>query len=197
MFLKDGQILVDDFRHQNFGIWTILGQAISIFLKKTRNFAHLQSNLVILLIFFTKIAITQPKKVKIQIFLCLKSCTNIWPSFRNIYSVPKVVKIYSEGRKGAKPAKICTFFTLQKIKIAFSQKFSKVWFDGFFLWLPTYETFHISLTNILKQDRCDWRDARVAWDLFISVFREKSISWRLTEMLLVGATITTLLLHSV
>ena len=112
--------------------------------------------------FFMKIAIAWPRMIQIPKFWCLKSCTNIWPSFRNIYSVPKVIKIYSEGRKGAKPAKICTFFTLQKIKIAFSQKFPKVWFDGFFLWLPTYETFHISLTNILKQDRCDWRDARVA-----------------------------------
>ena len=113
--------------------------------------------------FFTKIAIAMPRMIKIPKFR--------WPSFRNIYSVPKVIKIYSEGRKGAKPAKICTFFTLQKIKIAFSQKFSKVWFDGFFLWLPTYETFHISLTNILKQDRCDWRDARVAWPYIITFFR--------------------------
>ena len=63
------------------------------FCEKTMYFAHLQSNLVILLIFFTKIAITQPKKVKIQKCLCLKSSTNIWPSFRNIYSVPKVIKI--------------------------------------------------------------------------------------------------------
>ena len=87
--------------------------------------------------------------VQIPKFWCLKSCTNIWPSLGNIYSVPKVVKIESEGMKGSKPAKICTFYTLQKIKIAFSQK--------------TYETFHILLTNILKQDMCDWRDARVAW----------------------------------
>ena len=34
MFLKDGQILVHDFRHQNFGIWIILGQAMAIFVKK-------------------------------------------------------------------------------------------------------------------------------------------------------------------
>ena len=69
------------------------GPSYGNFCEKTRNFAHLQSYLVILLIFFTKIAITQPKKVKIQIFLCLKSSTNIWPSLRNIYSVPKVIKI--------------------------------------------------------------------------------------------------------
>ena len=34
MFLKDGKILVDDFRHQNFAIWIILGQDIAIFAKK-------------------------------------------------------------------------------------------------------------------------------------------------------------------
>ena len=45
---------------------------------------------------------------------------------RETCSVPIVLKIYSEERKGAKPAKICTFFTLRKIKMAFSQKFSKV-----------------------------------------------------------------------
>ena len=100
--------------------------------------------------------------VQIPNFWCLKSSTNIWPCFRNIYSVPKVIKIYSEGTKGSKPAKMGQFFTLQKIKIAFSQKFPKVWFDSFFLWLPTYETFHISLTKFLIQDRCDGRDARVA-----------------------------------
>ena len=30
------------------------------------------------------------------------------------------------------------------------------------LLLPSYETFHISFTKFLKQDRCDGRDARVA-----------------------------------
>ena len=76
--------------------------------------------------YFTKIDIAWPRMIQIPTCWCLKSSTNIWPSFRNIYSVPKVIKIYSEGRKGAKPAKICTFFTLQKIKIAFFQKNSKV-----------------------------------------------------------------------
>ena len=99
------------------------GPSYGNFREKTRNFAYLQSNLVILLIFLTKIAITQPKKVKIQKNLCLKSSTNIWPSLRNIYSVPK---IYLEGIKGSKPVKMGEFLTLQKIKNAFSQKFSKV-----------------------------------------------------------------------
>ena len=60
---------------------------------------------------FTKIAITRPRMVQIPKFWCLKSSTNIWPSFRNIYSVPKVIKIYSDGRKGSKPAKMGQFFT--------------------------------------------------------------------------------------
>ena len=76
--------------------------------------------------FFTKIAIAMPRMVQIPKFWCLKSSTNIWPSFRNIYSIPKVIKIYLQGRKGSKPAKIGQFFKFQKIKIAISQKFLKV-----------------------------------------------------------------------
>ena len=34
MFPKDGQILVDDFRHQNFGIWTFLVEVMAILVKK-------------------------------------------------------------------------------------------------------------------------------------------------------------------
>ena len=33
MFQKDGQILVDDFRHQNFGIWTFMVEVMVIFVK--------------------------------------------------------------------------------------------------------------------------------------------------------------------
>ena len=33
MFPKDGQILVDDFRHQNFGIWTFLVEVMVILVK--------------------------------------------------------------------------------------------------------------------------------------------------------------------
>ena len=143
---------------------------------------------MILQIFFTKMAITQPKKVQIPKLCCLKSSTNIWPSFRNLYSIPKVIKIYLQGRKGSKPTKMNKFFTLQKIKIAFSKKFPKVWFDSFFLWLPTYETLHISLTKFLIQDRCDGRDARVAWLYWVQSFSIltnvdcRNISFLLTSM---------------
>ena len=33
MFPEDGQILVHDFRHQNFGIWTFLGWVMAILVK--------------------------------------------------------------------------------------------------------------------------------------------------------------------
>ena len=105
MFPKDSQILVHDFRHQNFGIWTFLGWVIALFMKKTRYFAPLQSNLVILPIFFTKMAITQQKKVQIPKFWCLKSCTNIWLPFGNIHSIQKINKIELQGKKGSKFAK--------------------------------------------------------------------------------------------
>ena len=34
MFPKDGQLPVDEFRHQNFGIWTFLGEVMAILAKK-------------------------------------------------------------------------------------------------------------------------------------------------------------------
>ena len=37
MFPKDGQILVDDFRHQNFVIWTILSKVMAVFMTKLGN----------------------------------------------------------------------------------------------------------------------------------------------------------------
>ena len=76
--------------------------------------------------FFTKMAITQPKKVKIPNFWCLKSCTNIWLPFGNIHSIKKINKIELEGEKSSKFAKIGQFCTLQKIKIPISPKFPKV-----------------------------------------------------------------------
>ena len=82
-------------------------------------------------------AITQPRMIQIPKFWCLKSCTNIWLHFGNIHSIQKINRIELEGKKGSKFAKIGKFFTLQKIKIEFSQKFPKVWFHGFFLSLPT------------------------------------------------------------
>ena len=73
MIPKGTQILVHDFRHQNFGIWTFLVWVIALFMNKTRYFAPLQSNLVISPIFFTKMAIIQQKKVQIPKFWCFKS----------------------------------------------------------------------------------------------------------------------------
>ena len=75
---------------------------------------------------FTKIAITQPRMIQIPKFWCLKSCTNIWLHFGIIHSIQKINRIELEGKKGSKFAKIGQFFTLQKIKIEFSQKFPKV-----------------------------------------------------------------------
>ena len=106
MFPKCSQILVQDFRHKNFGIWIILGWVVAIFMKKTKYFAPLQSNLVILPIFFTKMAITQPRMIQIPKFWCLKSCTNIWLLFGNIHSIQKINRIEFEGKKGSKFAKI-------------------------------------------------------------------------------------------
>ena len=79
-----------------------------------------------MLVFFTKITITQPRMIQIPKFWCLKSCTNIWLHFGNIHSIQKINRIELEGKKGSKFAKIGQFFTLQKIKIEFSQKFPKV-----------------------------------------------------------------------
>ena len=113
--------------------------------------------------FFTKMAITSTRKVQIPKFWCLKSSTSIWPSFGNINSIQKVKNMELEQKKGSKLAKIGQIFALQKIKFAFSQKFSKVWFHSFFLWLPMYQTNNNSLTKFIIQDRCGGRDVRVAW----------------------------------
>jgi len=67
------------------------------------------------------------------------------------------------GKERFKISKNRPIFCIEKIKIAFSQKFSKVWFDSFFLWLPIYKTFNIWLRKFMIQERCGGRDARVAW----------------------------------
>ena len=64
---------------------------------------------MILQIFFTKMAITQARKVQIAKFWCLKSSTNIWLSCGNIYSISKINKIEIEGKKVSKPAKNAQF----------------------------------------------------------------------------------------
>ena len=73
-----------------------------------------------------KIAITQLRMVQIPKFWWLKSSTNIWLSVGNINSIPKVKKIEVEAKEGSEPAKIGQYFTLKKIKFAFSQNFA--WF---------------------------------------------------------------------
>ena len=75
--------------------------------------------------FFMKMAITQLRMIQIPKFLCLKSLTNIWPSFGNIDLISKVCKIELEGKK-FKTSKNRSIFYIKIIKIAFSQKFSKV-----------------------------------------------------------------------
>ena len=69
---------------------------------------------MILQIFFTKMAITQARKVQIAKILCLEASTNIWLSCGNIYSIPKINKIEIEGEKGSKLAKIGQCFALKK-----------------------------------------------------------------------------------
>ena len=38
MFLKDGQILVDDFRHKNFEFWLFFGWVMAILVKNISKF---------------------------------------------------------------------------------------------------------------------------------------------------------------
>ena len=80
---------------------------------------------------FTKMAITQPRKVQIPKFWCLKSCTNIWLSFGNIHSNQKVKNIELEGKEGSKLAKKGQFFALKKVKLLFIKNFPRVDFTVF------------------------------------------------------------------
>ena len=86
---------------------------------------------MILQIFFTKMAITQPRKVQIPKFWCLKSSTNIWQSCGNIYSIPKINKIELRGENGSKLAKIGQFFALKKLKLNFLKNFPGFYFKSF------------------------------------------------------------------
>ena len=150
MFPQDSQILVDDFRHQNIAIWTFLAWVMVIFLKKKRWFVHLQSKLMILQIFCTKMAITQASKVQIAKFWCLKSSTDIWLSCGNIYSISKINKIEIEGKKVSKPAKNGQFFTLKKLKFS---KFSQGLIWQLFLWHPVHQYQLFPLTKPLRHAR--------------------------------------------
>ena len=70
-------------------------------------------------------AITQPRKVQIQKFWCLKSSTNIWLSFGNTNSIPKIKKIELEGKEGSKLAKMGQIFALKKLKWHFLKNFPR------------------------------------------------------------------------
>ena len=125
---------------------------------------------MILQTFFTKMAITSPRKVQIPKFWCLKSSTGNWPSFGNINSIQKVKKNWTRAKGRFKTCQNRPNFCIEKIKFAFSQIFSKVWFDIFFLWLPMYQTNNNSLTKFIIQDRCGGRDVRVAWSNYITYY---------------------------
>ena len=153
MFPKGSQILVHDFRHQKFEIWTFLGWVMAILVKKARYFAPLQSNLEILPIFFTKMAICQPKKVQISKFWCLKSCTNIWLSTGNINSIPKVKNIELEGKECSKLAKIGQFFAWKKLKLNFLKNFPGFYFKSF---LCVF--LYVSMNFSHWQNLCDTPD---------------------------------------
>ena len=82
--------------------------------------------------FFTKMAITSPRKVQIPKFWCLKSSTGNWPSFGNINSIQKVKNMELEQREGSKLAKIGQFFALKKLNLHFLQNFPRFDFTAFF-----------------------------------------------------------------
>ena len=80
---------------------------------------------MILQTFFTKMAITSPRKVQIPKFWCLKSSTGNWPSFGNINSIQKVKNMELEQKEGSKLAKIGQFFALKKLNLHFLKKFPR------------------------------------------------------------------------
>ena len=92
---------------------------------------HYQCKSMILQTFFTKMAITSPRKVQIPKFWCLKSSTGIWPSFGNINSIQKVKNIELEQKESSKLAKIGQFFALKKLKFNFLKNFPGFYFKSF------------------------------------------------------------------
>ena len=108
---------------------------------------------MILQIFLTKMAITQPRKVQIPKFWCLKSSTNIWQSCGNIYSIPKINKIELRGENGSKLAKIGQFFALKKLKLNFLKNFPGFYFKSF---LCVF--LYVSMNFSHWQNLCDTPD---------------------------------------
>ena len=86
---------------------------------------HKQCNSMILQTFFTKMAITSPRKVQIQKFWCLKSSTDIWLSFGNLNSIQKVKNMELEQKEGSKLAKIGQISALKKLNLHFLKIFSR------------------------------------------------------------------------
>ena len=82
--------------------------------------------------FFMKIAITQPRKVQIPKFWCIKSSTNIWLSSGNINSIQKVKNMELEQKEGSKLTKFCQFFALKKLNLYFLKYFPRFDLTSFF-----------------------------------------------------------------
>ena len=100
-----------------------------------------------------KMTITQPRKVQIPKFWCLKSSTNIWQSCGNIYSIPKTQKIDWEGKQISKLAKIGQFFALKKLKMNFLKNFPGFYFKSF---LCVF--LYVSMNFSHWQNLCDTPD---------------------------------------
>ena len=86
MISQDRQMIVDGFRHKNFGNWTIFGRVIAILVKimvKSFKRQHLDQ----IRSFLANIAVTRPKMVQFAIFLCLNPSTIICLSCENIHVV--------------------------------------------------------------------------------------------------------------
>ena len=97
-----------------------------------------------------KMTITQPRKVQIPKFCCLKSSTNIWQSCGNIYSIPKTQKIDWEGKQISKLAKIGQFFALKKLKMNFLKNFPGFYFKSFLCFF-----LYVSMNFSHWQNLCD------------------------------------------
>ena len=126
-------------------------------------------------LFFMKMTITQPRKVQIPKFWCLKSSTNIWQSCGNIYSIPKTQKIDWEGKQISKLAKIGQFFALKKLKMNFLKNFPGFYFKSF---LCVF--LYVSMNFSHWQNLCDTPDLvcslhrhRVLYRTFIVDFLTK------------------------
>ena len=83
-----------------------------------------------------KMAITSPKKSPNSKIL-VHTVINIF--LEHLFN-PKSPKYGTRVKRKFKTCINRPIFCIKKIKIAFSQKFSKVGFHSFFLWLPMYQT---------------------------------------------------------